>query len=491
MADVYKAHDQLRNVELALKVLKPDLAQDGAFVRHFREEAEALMDLDHPNIVRFYSFERDEDIFFIVMDYVEGITLREEMQAQNGMLGNERIIRVMRGVCAALEYAHKNGYVHRDIKPTNILVGNNQIFLTDFGIARLSGSASSTLGKVGTPGYMSPEQIRGETTSPASDIYSLGILLYEMSVGSRPFTGQSPQTTGKTSERVRWEHLHLSPPLPRAQNPSISPQMERIILHCLEKDPMRRFSSAAELWNAFEQSIPRYVAAPPIVQKVQAERTAPRPSTPTMPPATVGRDTSGRRKRNAVVWVFASILILFAGVFAVINGGGSFPIPTPVAVTVMPMLPDTKVPVILPTFSVRPYNKAVDSGVPILWDMVPTYDEITSPGHRSWEVGISSDQTAQINMVWCAADETTLATNLLNLEFYMTMDDVQISDTQLNIFNGGQNNQYCHYRIGILSGLSQGTHKYMEIMRFKSALSDGTRIYEAGEYIYELAINTR
>ncbi len=494
MADVYKAHDQLRNAELALKVLKPDLAQDGSFVHHFREEAEALMELDHPNIVRFYSIERDGDIFFIVMDYVEGITLREEMQARSGRLGNEKIARVMRGVCAALEYAHKSGYVHRDIKPTNILIGNNQVFLTDFGIARLTGSASSPLGKVGTPGYMSPEQIRGETTSPSSDIYSLGVLLYEMAVGMRPFTGQSMQTTGSTSERVRWEQLNLSPPAPRRLNPSVSPYLERIILCCLEKDPARRFSSAAELWNAFEQSIPRH-AAPPTVQKVQAEQTAPRPSTPTMPSANVGRNTAGRRKRNALLWVFASVLILFVGVFAVINGGDSFPISTPVAVTVIPTLPDTEVPAtrpaLLPTFSVRPYNEYTDSKLEMLWDAVGGVEFPASPGHYTWEANISANATILLHLGWCAADETTLEANLRDMEFEIALDGFSITDSQLRISKGTQNELSCQQRAGVLSRLEAGQHTYIEIIRIKNAIFDGAEMYEAGEYIYELTITAR
>jgi hypothetical protein len=258
----------------------------------------------------------------------------------------------------------------------------------------------------------------------------------------------------------------------------------------LEKDPARRFSSAAELWNAFEQSIPRH-AAPPVVQKVQAEQTVPKPSTPTMQSTSVGKNTASGRKQNALLWVFVSAIILFVGGFAVINSGNSFPIPTPAAVTIVPMQPDTKTPVTLSNFSARPYNKAIDSEVSILWDKVPTYSEITSPGHGSWELDISSGEILQINMVWCATDETTLAANLMNLEFYMTMDDIQISDAQLNIFNGKYKDQYCHYRMGILSELSQGAHKYMETMRLKSALSDGAGIYEAGEYIYELALNVR
>jgi hypothetical protein len=262
----------------------------------------------------------------------------------------------------------------------------------------------------------------------------------------------------------------------------------------LEKDPARRFSSAAELWNAFEQSIPRH-AAPPVVQKVQAEQTISRPSTPTMSSASVGRNTAGRRKRNAVMWVFVSIFILFVGVFAAVNGGGSFSIPTPVAMTIMPMLPDTKVPAtipaLLPTFSVRPYNEYTDSNLEMLWDTVSGVKFPDTPGHYTWETNISASEPMLIYFDWCATDEATLEKNLHEIEFEIMLDGVFITDSQLRIFKETQSGFFCQERAGVLSGLKAGQHAYVETARIRNVIFDGTEINEAGEYVYELTLNVR
>jgi eukaryotic-like serine/threonine-protein kinase len=255
MADVYKAWDQHRATYLAIKVLREDLAQDKIFLRRFQREAHTLERLQHPNIVRFYGLGQDKKLIFLLMDFINGHTLQSLIfEKPNELIEGQLISQVTRSVCAALHYAHQMGLVHCDIKPGNIMVDqNNNILLTDFGIARMTDAATATMIGFGTPAYMAPELVLGMDPTPQSDIYSLGIVLYEMVTGGeRPFTGERAQTTGATSEKVRWEHLNLAPPSPRHFNPSVTQPTEAVIMRCLAKDPGDRFENAVDLRNAVE-----------------------------------------------------------------------------------------------------------------------------------------------------------------------------------------------------------------------------------------------
>ena len=252
MAEVYKAWDHQRATILALKLLREDLANDRIFLRRFQREAQTLARLQHPNIVRLFGIETDDLTVFMLMDYIDGTNLQTEIFRANGhMLSLAFINQVMGSVCSALHYAHQHRMVHCDIKPGNIMINRHGIvLLTDFGIARMTDTATSTMVGFGTPAYMAPELIRGMDPTPQSDIYSLGVVLYEMSTGGeRPFTGDRAQTTGPTSEKVRWEHLNLVPPPPRQYNPKISSELDEAILRCLAKDPKMRFDSALDLLN--------------------------------------------------------------------------------------------------------------------------------------------------------------------------------------------------------------------------------------------------
>jgi len=258
MAEVYKVWDNQRMTSLAMKVLLEDLALDRVFIRRFTREAQTLAKLQHPNIVRFYGFKKEDRLAFILMDYIEGETLKHFIHDADGKSMPYGQIRVItRAICGALHYAHGQGLVHCDIKPANIMINQNGIVqLADFGIARMSDAATATMVGAGTPAYMAPEQVRGQDPIPQTDIYALGIVLYEMFTGGeRPFTGEQAQTTGGTSERVRWEQLHLPPPSPKKWNPSLTNEIEAVILKCLEKEPEKRYNSAIEVINALELAI--------------------------------------------------------------------------------------------------------------------------------------------------------------------------------------------------------------------------------------------
>jgi len=256
MAEVYKIWDTHRNTALAMKVLHEDLAVDRVFMRRFQREAETLAKLQHPNIIRFYGLEQEDRLAFMLLDYVEGENLKPKIFDAKGPYPLPELMNVMRGVCQALAYAHREGLVHNDIKPGNIMINQHgQVLLADFGIARLSDAATATMVGAGTPAYMAPEQVKGLNPVPQTDIYALGVVLYEMITGGeRPFTGEHATTTGTTSSRVRWEQVNLEPPSLRLYNPGISPEMETVVLKCLEKAPEHRFKTALDLLNALERA---------------------------------------------------------------------------------------------------------------------------------------------------------------------------------------------------------------------------------------------
>jgi serine/threonine protein kinase len=258
MSEVYLAWDQQRSVFIALKILRQDLAEDLVFLRHFQQEADMLAKLQHPNIVRFYGIEKDDRHVFILMDYIEGTTLQRALKNQEGKPFNQIYInKVMGSICSALHYAHQLKLVHCDIKPANIMINNHGgVLLTDFGIARMTGIETKSKAGFGTPAYMAPELVKGGEPTPQSDIYSLGIVLYEMVTGGkRPFSGSNTKSTGTLSERVRWEQVHLSPPSPKTYYPTISTKMESVVMNCLAKNPKERFKTSLDLLNSLELSV--------------------------------------------------------------------------------------------------------------------------------------------------------------------------------------------------------------------------------------------
>jgi len=456
---------------LAVKVLNPSLAGDYAFLDHFREEARALARLQHPNIVRFYSLERDGDTAFIVMDYIEGVTLREEMRAGGGQLPPQRILEIMRGICAALNYAHELGYIHCDIKPANILINQNGAALVaDFGIARLAGGASAAAARGGTPGYMSPEQIRGEPPTRASDIYALGVLLFELlSGGKRPFNGQAAQTAGNTAERIRWEQTHLSPPSPRQYNPSISPDLEAVILKCLALEPPRRFSSVQALLVALEPSL--------IALSQKTENTSRFTEQAEVPARSVSkREPQSRKSQNIFLWLVVSGVAII--LFVLILGEGR-----------RPLSPGSSEPN-LPPFSVRTYNALLDSDKKRVWYRT-SIEWPTQPGHYYWDVDFPADTPVLLYMGWCALDQETLDANWLLMDYKITIDGYEISDSYLSDFPTRSGDLFCYGKKGILDGWSKGKHTYIEIQHIEKTLFDGTDTYAAGDYTFEFTVDVK
>ncbi|MHB0875013.1 MAG: protein kinase domain-containing protein [Anaerolineae bacterium] len=296
-AEVYVATDMRRQVDVAVKVLREDLAEDPEFVERFLREAEALARLDHPYIVRFYSFERDGGTAFIVMDYVPGTTLRAHLLEAGRPLPLSECTAILRQVGAALHYAHALGYVHRDIKPANVMLrSDGAALLSDFGIARAAEGATITLGPLGTPAYMSPEQIAGREVGPGTDIYSLGVVLFEMVTGRRPFVGDTG-AGNTTVERVRDEHLTMPPPDPHRFCPTLPAEAAAVIWRALAKDPAARWPDVTSMAEAWERAL----AGVPL---------------PGIPPSAAARGAAPARQ-SPVLWAIAIVAVLLLGTTAV------------------------------------------------------------------------------------------------------------------------------------------------------------------------------
>ncbi len=292
MADVYLARDVLLDRLVAIKVLFPEYATDPAFVERFRREAQSAANLNHPNIVSVYDWGRSENTYFMAMEYVPGRTLAEALH-DVGQIDAMKAAEVGIEVAAALAFAHRNNVVHRDIKPGNILIGSSgQLKVADFGIARAMGSAADSsltqAGAVmGTAAYFSPEQAQGGQPDPRSDLYSLGIVLYEMVSGQPPFTGDSPLAIAYKQVHEQPTPLHeLAPNVPRA--------FEAIVARLLTKDPDRRYPTAEAVRDdlrRFRDGVPVQALAA-ILNEKHSDPTPPSTVAPTtVIPAATGDGT--------------------------------------------------------------------------------------------------------------------------------------------------------------------------------------------------------
>jgi serine/threonine-protein kinase len=243
MAYVYLAKDQVTGQDVAIKVMKDELSSDQEFIRRFDTEAKAASSLDHPNIIKVLGYGQDGDLRYIVQEYVEGMTLKDLIREQ-GALDYQVAVPLAIQIGLALEHAHNRGVIHRDIKPQNILITHDRVAkVTDFGIARAANANTITLTDgvaYGSVHYFSPEQARGGLVGEQSDIYSLGILLYEMLTGKLPFDGD-------TSVAVAIKHLQDLPPVPSHFVPDIPAGLDQIVMKCIQKSPDRRYVDAREL----------------------------------------------------------------------------------------------------------------------------------------------------------------------------------------------------------------------------------------------------
>ena len=271
MATVFKAYHPALDRDVAIKVLHAAFKSDPQFFARFKREAQIVARLEHPNIIPIYDFNEHEGEPYLVMRYVSGQTLKARMQT--GQLAVDDVLRLMRPICDSLAYAHDQGILHRDIKPSNIMLAEDgRPFLTDFGLARMVQMGESTLSQdmmLGTPQYVSPEQAQGEKDLDAqTDIYSLGIVLFEMLTGSVPFSGDTPFA-------VIHDHIYKPLPLPRTLNPNIDPAAEKVILKALAKGPDDRFKTVREFWAAMEAALGAAISTTAVEAPAKKNRLIP------------------------------------------------------------------------------------------------------------------------------------------------------------------------------------------------------------------------
>ncbi|MFZ5643300.1 MAG: Stk1 family PASTA domain-containing Ser/Thr kinase [Bacillota bacterium] len=303
MAIVYKGRDTILNRLVTIKLLRPEYTSDDDFVRRFRREAQSVAILSNPNIVSIYDVGKEDNMHYLVMEYVDGEDLRSIIKRE-GLLDPVSAVKIARQICDALEHAHENNIVHRDVKSHNIIITRSgRAKLTDFGIAREASAATVTTSDtiVGSVHYLSPEQARGDLPDKRSDIYSLGVVLYEMLSGSLPFTGDSPIS-------IALKHIQNNPdPLVR-RNPSIPQSLEWVVMKALNKEPEKRFQSAREMSFKLEEALLNDDAD--ITRVISLGEEDMRALKNSVIPASNGREKPRRRLKPAG-WALVISLLVF------------------------------------------------------------------------------------------------------------------------------------------------------------------------------------
>ncbi len=327
MSEVYKAYQPGLDRYVAIKVLHSFLATEEDFLTRFQREAKVAAMLRHPNIVRVHDFDAENKIYYMVMEFVDGPSLKtrlQELDERRELFPLEEVIRIVTAVANALDYAHRRGTVHRDVKPANIMfTQDDEVILMDFGIAKMVNVAGLTASgaMVGTPAYMSPEQGMGQAGDERADIYSLGVVLYQLLTGRLPFDAETPMG-------IVLKHINEPVPLPTIINPELPPEIETVVMRALAKSPQERYQSAKELaadlkrvitGQPIRQIVPELTAVSPTsatAVDVQAQRQSGQWERATLPSAPAYTPPTGpiyRPRRRWGGWLFALLVLILIG----------------------------------------------------------------------------------------------------------------------------------------------------------------------------------
>ncbi|MFE4468322.1 Stk1 family PASTA domain-containing Ser/Thr kinase [Leifsonia sp. NPDC056824] len=328
MSDVHRGTDTRLGRTVAIKLLKPSLATDPAFRTRFRQEAQAAARMTHPTIVRVFDAGEETvrepngheaQLPFIVMEYVDGVLLKDLIK--RGPLEVAEAIRITEGILTALEYSHRAGVVHRDIKPGNVMVTTTgQVKVMDFGIARAISDSSATVAQttavLGTASYFSPEQAKGETVDARTDLYSTGVVLFEMLTGRPPFRGDTPVA-------VAYQHVSETPVAPSTVNPKVSPAMDTVVAHALTKDRFERYQTVADFRHDLEEAAAGRVPVHKQPDEFSETLFGAPPSSVSGPEAAfrqLAEDQTMVRtqRRPPVIWIWAGIAVMAVVIVAVL-----------------------------------------------------------------------------------------------------------------------------------------------------------------------------
>ncbi|MBG0560525.1 Stk1 family PASTA domain-containing Ser/Thr kinase [Actinoplanes aureus] len=351
MAEVHRGRDLRLGRDVAIKMLRTDLARDATFQERFRREAQNSAALNHPAIVAVYDTGEEvsatgEKLPFIVMEFVNGRTLKEVL-AQEQRLQPRRALEMIADICAALEFSHRHGIIHRDIKPGNVMITQNgQVKVMDFGIARALASGATTMTQtsavIGTAQYLSPEQARGESVDARSDVYAAGCVLFELVIGHPPFVGDSPVS-------VAYQHVREDPRTPSSISRDIPPEVDAIVLKALAKNPLNRYQSAQEMRaDALRAVSGRPVMATPVMSQAEtvamtgAGQWQPQGATTVQRP--VPAAVAPRKPENKSSWVLAALaglaflVVVVLGVALALSNRDNDNTPTDPQTVAMPTL---------------------------------------------------------------------------------------------------------------------------------------------------------
>jgi beta-lactam-binding protein with PASTA domain/predicted Ser/Thr protein kinase len=316
MAEVWRGRDRVLNRTVAIKTLLPQFARDGSFVDRFRREAQAAARLNHPGIVSVYD-SGDGDEPYIVMQYIEGRTLAEFL-GSGKKLPSMQAAQIAQEIAEALAAAHAHGVIHRDIKPANVMVTRDgKVLVMDFGIARLIAgpeTAPQTSAVMGTASYLSPEQAQGQPVDARTDIYSLGVVLYEMLTGRPPFSGDSPMA-------IAYKQVNATPPTPSSLNPDVPPELDAVVMRALSKNPANRYQTGQEFAEDLERARTggEVTATPLLPVGGEATQVISRPQPTSVLPPTEAPPGSSRKAWVGALLAILVMALLAAGAYLVVT----------------------------------------------------------------------------------------------------------------------------------------------------------------------------
>jgi beta-lactam-binding protein with PASTA domain/predicted Ser/Thr protein kinase len=387
MAEVHRGRDVRLGRDVAIKVLRPDLARDPAFLHRFRREAQSAAGLNHPSIVSVYDTGEDANadgttVPYIVMEFVEGRTLRDILKAE-GHLPARRAMEIVSDVCGALDFSHRNGIVHRDIKPANVMITDSgAVKVMDFGIARAVADSAATVTQtanvIGTAQYLSPEQARGEAVDARSDVYSTGCLLYELITGSPPFQGDSPVA-------VAYQHVRENATAPSTRNPAVPPAVDSIVMKALAKNQLNRYQSAGEMRSDLQRALANQpVTAEAVMSDAERTQFIARPPGPPIPPQSYEEPVEDDdERRRGLVWlaiVLALLLVIGAAIAAIFlipksdNTPPKVAVPNVIGQTPAAAADTLRAKGFVPVAAESPTDKACDDGQRVAEGKVCTLD---------------------------------------------------------------------------------------------------------------------